>query len=207
MISTRVTGIVSALAACGAIWGAACGSGGRTGPSPANLSATSSSAESVALAASSEPSTAQAATKDEIESVTGMIDHHLVAVLIGESCLEKAVHEELRGLCESLVAAEGDEVQALQSRQERYRVTHEPEMTPGVERQVDRLSALSGAGFELELLEEMSRQHQQGVSEASACVERTRDPELARLCREIGSSQLAAATHAQTWLCSWYGRC
>jgi uncharacterized protein (DUF305 family) len=198
--------VVSALAAC-AIGAVACGRQGRTGASTPTRSATAPPADGVALAASKESVATPPPTEDDVASVTGIIDHHLMAVLLGESCLEKAVHDELRSLCESLVAVEGDQVQALQSRQEQYRVVHEPEMAPGIKQRMARLSALSGAGFEVELLRAMARHHREGVREARGCVERARDPELIRLCRDIGSTERAALANAQSWLCSWYRRC
>jgi len=56
-------------------------------------------------------------------------------------------------------------------------------------------------------MQAMLRLHQQGATERRACVEKAHDPELFRLCRDIGSTQLAAVTQVKTWLCSWYGRC
>jgi uncharacterized protein (DUF305 family) len=193
--------------ASSALWTASCGGRGHSGSSTVTASATAPDTDGVALAASNPPLAAAPATNGDVELVTGMVDHQLMAVLIGESCLEKAVHDELRSLCESLVAAEGGQVQALQSRQKRYFVVREPEMASGMDRQMDRLSALRGPEFEVELLQAMLRHDREGVTEGRACVARAHDPQLIRLCQEIARTQLAAATHEQTWLCSWYGRC
>lgn len=44
-----------------------------------------------------------------------MIDHHHMAVETSEICLAKAVHAELRQMCEQIIAAQSREIEQLQS--------------------------------------------------------------------------------------------
>jgi len=43
----------------------------------------------------------------EVKFMTDMIDHHMMAVMMSEHCVEKAVHEELRTMCKKIIAVRG----------------------------------------------------------------------------------------------------
>ncbi len=47
--------------------------------------------------------------------MTDMIDHHMMAVMMSEHCVEKAVHEELRTMCKKIIAAQRKEIQQMQT--------------------------------------------------------------------------------------------
>ena len=88
-----------------------------------------------------------------------------------------------------------------------YGVEHEPEMTPGMETQMQKLAALSGAEFEIEFMKMMIRHHWTAVVKAQECQKRAYHPELIEVCDEIESAQLAEIELMGTWLCDWYGIC
>src|SRR5699024_7584054 len=83
--------------------------------------------------AASAPAQGPMAANYEIRFMEGMIDHHMMAVMTGELCIEKAVHEELRSLCEQIVGTQIQEIQTMQSwLSDWYGVSYEPQMKPGM---------------------------------------------------------------------------
>jgi uncharacterized protein (DUF305 family) len=144
----------------------------------------------------------------EVDFLTGMIDHHGMAVHMSEMCVEKAVHEELRTLCEQIVAAQSSEIEMMQSwLQDWYGVSHEPSMPPGHMQKMDRMGEMDPAEFEVEFMEMMIRHHRQAIREASGCIDRALHEELVDMCENIIETQAAEIETMQTWLCEWYDRC
>lgn len=144
----------------------------------------------------------------EIEFMQGMIDHHAMAVEMAEICVRKAVHEELRRLCENIIAAQSAEIEQMQSwLSDWYGVSYEPRMTRGDERTLEKLASLSGAQFEIEFMQMMIEHHERAIREAEDCVRRASHRQLRRLCENIIKTQSAEIEQLQTWLCEWYDVC
>jgi uncharacterized protein (DUF305 family) len=165
----------------------------------------------VAPATSSPGATAEAAptaaqARYEIKFLMDMIDHHMMAVMTAELCDGRTVHPELQTMCEDIVAAQTQEIELMQSwLRDWYGIEYEPRMTPGMERQVEKLAALEGAEFEIAFMEMMIKHHEGAVKEGERCVERAYHPELIELCHEIIETQTAEIAQMQTWLSEWYG--
>ena len=51
-----------------------------------------------------EPAPDPATAHYEVRFMTGMIDHHMMAVMMGGMCIERAVHPELVTMCQDIVA-------------------------------------------------------------------------------------------------------
>lgn len=148
----------------------------------------------------------QRASKFEVRFMTGMIDHHAMAIMTAEMCLEKAVHPELRAMCEGIIAAQSAEIATMQFwLEDWYGVTYAPDASMGGG--MERLSRLSGDEFEVAFMEMMIRHHRQAVGEASMCVDAAYHPELIDLCESIIAAQTAEIREMQAWLCEWYGVC
>lgn len=161
-----------------------------------------------AVTIASGPAPTKAQAKYEIGFLQDMIDHHMMAVMTAELCVEKAVHKELRALCRDIIAAQSAEIEQMQGwLQEWYGIRYEPRMTRGMQKEVDRLAALSGAEFEIAFMEMMIEHHSRAISEAERCVERAYHPELVELCKGIIATQAAEIEQMERWLCAWYGRC
>lgn len=191
----RLTRAILALALGSAIQ--ACG----VDPSPQDDPG-AASADSAALG----PAPSQRTSRFEVRFMTGMIDHHAMAIMTSEMCLEKAVHEELRALCEDIIAAQAAEIELMQSwLQDWYGVSYEPDMPMGGG--MERLDRLSGAEFEIEFMEMMIRHHRQAVREGTMCVAKAYHPELIDVCEGIVATQTAEIRQMQDWLCEWYGIC
>jgi uncharacterized protein (DUF305 family) len=165
-----------------------------------------------ALYAGAAPAKADALAPDkktakyEIDFMTGMIDHHAMAVMMAEMCVAKATHEELRTLCQNIITTQTQEIQMMQSwLQSWYGISYEPRVKDGG--QMEKLSSLYGAEFEIEFMRMMIRHHLGAIKEASACVERVYHEELRTLCENIITAQAAEIEQMRTWLCRWYGVC
>jgi len=137
-----------------------------------------------------------------------MIDHHHMAVMMAEMCLGKAIHPELRSLCESIRTAQMAEIEEMQAwLQDWYGITYEPVMKPGDEQMMERLASLSGAEFEIAFMEMMIKHHEKAIKEGRHCLDKASHIELRELCESIITTQSAEIEQMQTWLCQWYGEC
>lgn len=154
------------------------------------------------------PAPTQSQQRYEVQFMTEMIDHHAMAVMTSELCLERPVHPELRAMCEQIHHAQLEEIATLQTwLEEWYGIHHEPAMNAGMQRQMEKLAALSGAGFEIEFMKMMIRHHWIAVVRAQQCQEKAYHMELIQMCEEIESAQTAEIQTMGSWLCDWYGIC
>jgi len=162
----------------------------------------------IAPAAAEDPAPDQSTARYEVDFLTGMIDHHAMAVEMAEICLDKRIHPELVAMCESIRASQSEQIEDMQSwLQEWYGITHEPEMKPGDMRQMEKLAALDDAEFEIEFMESMIRHHRKAITEGEQCLRRADHPELRDLCENIIATQSAEIAQMEEWLCDWYDRC
>lgn len=144
----------------------------------------------------------------EIDFMTDMIDHHAMAVMMASVCIDKEIRPELHQLCENIIASQSAEIEMMQSwLQDWYGVTHEPEMKPGDQRMMERMSELSGVEFEIMFMDMMIRHHRKAVREGETCIRRAYHPGLVALCHDIMQSQSEEIALMQSWLCQWYQRC
>jgi uncharacterized protein (DUF305 family) len=144
----------------------------------------------------------------EVRFLTEMIDHHTMAVMTSELCLTRAVHPQLVQLCHQMREAQLEEIATMQTWLENwYGVEHEPEMTPGMETQMQKLAALSGAEFEIEFMKMMIRHHWTAVVKTQQCQERAYHAQLIQLCHHMEAMQLDEIERMGTWLCDWYEIC
>lgn len=161
-----------------------------------------------ASATADAPAPGRQTARYEISFMQNMIDHHAMAVEMAELCLTRAIHEELRTTCESIITTQSREIEQMQTwLSEWYGITYEPQMSKQEQRDMQRLASLSGAKFEIAFIEMMIEHHQAAVREASECVEEAYHRPLIRLCERIIAAQSAEIEQFRTWLCEWYGRC
>ena len=152
------------------------------------------------------PAPTPAAAHFEVKFMTDMIDHHMMAVMMSEHCVEKAVHEELRTMCKEIIAAQTKEIQQMQTwLNDWYGISYEPDMQ--MTGQMKKLMSMSGSTFEIEFMQMMIRHHFQAIKEAQQCQRRAYHPELMQLCQNIETTQAREIQEMQTWLCGWYGIC
>ena len=61
------------------------------------------------------PDASHAQSRYELRFMTEMIDHHAMAVEMGEMCLSRAVHPELLAMCQEIIAAQMQEIETMQA--------------------------------------------------------------------------------------------
>lgn len=157
----------------------------------------------------SAPALDRATSKFEIDFMVDMIDHHAMAIMMAEMCLQKdLVHEEVRTLCANIASTQTAELQEMQAwLRDWYEITYEPEMKPGMMNQMEMLGELNGAEFEIEFMQMMIKHHKKAIQEGDKCLKKAYHPELLELCGDIVENQTAEIQLMQTWLCQWYGIC
>lgn len=141
----------------------------------------------------------------EAEFLSGMMDHHQMAVMMAKSCEERAVHAELRDLCGSIIATQSGEIRLMQTwLADWYGISHEPMMSTGEMKSMMKLDRLSAERYEVAFLKAMIRHHRAAIREATQCLDRAEHPQLLALCSAIGTSQLSEVATMQQWLSTWY---
>lgn len=154
-------------------------------------------------AQASAPAASDQAARFEVDFLTGMIDHHHMAVMMAEMCVEKAVHDQLAATCESIVATQSAEIATMQQwLEDWYGISHEPDMT-GMQ-SMHRFHDLDGEEFEVAFLRSMIRHHRGAIREAERCLANAEHDELLTLCSDIRDAQLAEIAQMQDWLQEWY---
>lgn len=142
--------------------------------------------------------------KFEVRFMEDMIEHHMMAVHMGEMCLEKAVHPELKAMCEEVVATQMMEIEQVQGwLMEWYGIAYMPEMKMTGE--MMRLMSLEGGAFEEVFMKTMIRHHWGGILESRQAVSRAGHEELRDLGTAIIAAQSQEMGQMQTWLREWYG--
>ena len=144
----------------------------------------------------------------EVDFMKDMIDHHQMASMMSQMCLEKAVHPELRAMCQQIIAAQQAEISQLQGwLNDWYAVDYEPQPRNGAVRSMQRLERLEGGAFEIAFMETMTRHHRKAIAMAQKCLDKAVHPELVAMCSEIIETQTAEIQQLERWLCEWYDRC
>lgn len=137
-----------------------------------------------------------------------IIDRHAVGVRIAESCLDRAVHEELRGLCAEVVAQRSQDIASLRSWLiEWYAIDHEPRTGTRDEKSLERLTSLTGAAFEVELIGVLTDNHERAIKEARHCGDKAGRPVLIAFCEGLVGTTRSEIDQMARWLCAWYGIC
>jgi uncharacterized protein (DUF305 family) len=162
----------------------------------------------VVPSAADAPAPTRSQSQYEVRFMTGMIDHHAMAVEMAGICLQRAMHEELLQLCEQIRDTQLEEIATMQTWLESwYGVSYAPEMTTGIMRQMERMSELGTAEFEIAFMKSMIRHHWKAVVESAGCLERAHHPELVAMCGDIITAQAAEIEQMRSWVCLWYGIC
>jgi uncharacterized protein (DUF305 family) len=156
----------------------------------------------------SAPAPTKKQARYEVDFLTGMIDHHAMAVMMSDLCMGRAVHPELEQLCEQIKAAQTQEIQEMQSwLEDWYGISYEPQMKQGGQKKMDRLASMTGAEFEIEFMEVMIKHHEKAVKAGSQCVKKAYHPELIQMCENIVQTQTEEIMMMEEWLCDWYQIC
>lgn len=197
----RLCGFAALLGVAGA-----CADGAAPPTAPSALESGSALTAGGTVASTAAPT--PPAANFEVRFMTGMIDHHQMAIEMAEICLDKAQHEELRQMCRNIIATQTAEIQQMQAwLQDWYGISYAPTMKPGDRKMLERLASLDGAEFEIAFMEMMIKHHEKAIKEARHCLEKAFHAELREMCEQIMAAQSAEIAQLRAWLCQWYGRC
>jgi uncharacterized protein (DUF305 family) len=142
----------------------------------------------VSAARAEMPAPDPAAANYEVRFMTKMIDHHAMAVMMAEMCVERAIHPDLTTMCTDIIANQQAEIEMQQMWLHHwYGITYEPDVNMA---SMTHLSTLYGAQFEITFMKTMIRHHSRAVREGARCVERAYHPDLIAMCTEMVAAQL-----------------
>lgn len=145
----------------------------------------------------------------EISFMKDMIDHHAAAVEMAELCIKRAVHDELRSMCEQMKKDQTREIERMRSwLREWYDINYRPHIE-GEARQMIRHLADDhrGAKFEIHFMHMMIMHHSMAIEMAQTCLTQAYHERLLSLCETIIATQTAEIEQMQAWLCEWYEHC
>ena len=155
-----------------------------------------------------EPAPTQTQAQYEVRFMTAMIDHHAMAVMMAQMCIDKAIHPELVDMCNEIIAAQTQEIATMQTwLLQWYGVSYQAQTTQGMQQHMERMADLSAEEFEIAFMKSMIRHHWKAVVRASGCIDRAYHEALVTMCADIVEAQVAEITQLRTWLCDWYGVC
>lgn len=170
-------------------------------------------APGVALGTPEQPSFSRAApqpstAKFEIDYMQLTIDHHLAGIVMAQLCVERAVHEELRTLCEESIQSQQRQIELFRTwLRDWYGIEYEGEIPTSAEQDIRRLSELYGAEFEDEFLTDFSKHHLRIIKESEKAVRKVYHDELRQEAQMTITNQSRQVRQMQTWDCLWYGDC
>lgn len=146
--------------------------------------------------------------KFEIQFMKGMIDHHAAAIEMSRLCLERAIHDELRAMCETMIEDQQNEIETMQTwLQDWYDTNHRPQIAKQNRKMMMELNRYHGEEFEIRFMRMMIQHHQMAIEMSETCLQRAYHEPLLNLCGTIIATQMEEIQQLQTWLCEWYQRC
>lgn len=147
-------------------------------------------------AAAEEPAPDQRQARFEVDFMTDTIDHHFLAVQMGEMCLDKATapppssDQTLRDTCAQIVATQTQQIEQLQTwLEDWYGITKEPELPPNGDEMLDKLRRAEGEEFDIEVSKMFIQHHQSFLPDAAKCIRTAYHDELRDLCEEMYAAQ------------------
>jgi uncharacterized protein (DUF305 family) len=141
----------------------------------------------------------------EVRFLTMMIDHHFAAVKMAELCTGRTIHPELQAMCDHIKTSQMAEIQKMQGwLQTWYGVTHQPELDGKSRKQIEKLSQLTGAAFEIAFMTMMIEHHSMAIMEGVECLQRAYHPEMINMCAMMICDQAEEIAQMRLWLQQWY---
>lgn len=148
----------------------------------------------------------------EREFLQNRIAHQQAAIEMARSCVQKAVHEELKQFCTALSSTETEESKQLQAwLSQWYGVRNQPQAqeraTQGYRNFLKSVQTSTGPDFEQTFLAALRLHHHEGVSESQECQERAAHADLRTFCSRMISEQDQEIKLMNTWICGWFRDC
>lgn len=182
-------------------------------------------ATSPVVAAPSEggPASSQNVATIEREFLTGMIPHHRGAVDMATMCVEKAIHDELRDLCEKNIEDQNREKDLLAGYLQSWYAMEPPagnmmpaeqmremnamlhDTMPDMMARMQGMDVTTGEDFEVEFMSSLFDHHSQAIMMASPVLISAEHSELYPVAQQIVKQQGDDLEKLKTWLKDWYG--
>lgn len=147
---------------------------------------------------------------NEKEDLSYFIDHHTMAIELATIGAKKAIHTDLKALCEEMIERFRNERDSLHDWFERwYAQGHEPEVTEDQLLALETLTSLRGDSFEVEVVKKLIRHHAAGVARGTENTRKGYHGEFRQLSRNAISVWSREVCIMQQWLCQWHqvGEC
>lgn len=136
--------------------------------------------------------------------------HHEDAIQMAKLCTEKAVHPELKSLCQNIISSQTEQKSQMQGWLRSWyggKGTAPEEMKAKMQTmQQNMMAKLNGANrnnFDHVFLMSMGQHHAEGVPEFKECVAHARHAELKVLCGKMEASQKQQITQMNAWAKAW----
>lgn len=141
----------------------------------------------------------------DAQFIDSMIVHHQGAVTMANEVLQKAEHPELKTFAEAIIAAQTQEISAMQG----WRQAWYPDLpdTGGMGMGMGdmEISADASKPFDQRFLEAMIAHHQGAIDMANMALQMNPEhPEIKTLSETIIQAQQAEIEQMQAWLKAWY---
>ncbi len=176
----------------------------------------------VAPAFATQPMPNAGAAQIELDFLMGMVPHHRSAVAMAQMASEKATHQELKDLAQSIVADQNREIDQMSQWLHDWYGMDPPTGTsmpnsgmqgmmpmlhgrmPDMDAGMLELQSKSGTEFETAFLSDMSHHHAMAVMMAGPVLMGGDHAELFTLAENIAISQSQEIKQMHEWLQSWY---
>ena len=148
----------------------------------------------------------ESASRFDVRFLQETTGHHMMAVEMGQLCVQKAIYADLRSLCQNIITTQSQEIATMQSwLKDWYGFDYMLQMRPGDMRMLEQMAMMSGAEFEIDFMQEMTDHHKSMLSDAVPCTSRAGHGELVSLCQNIIAAQSSEINQFQEWLSQRYG--
>lgn len=189
----------------------------------ATISVAIAGSPAAAAPGNSGPASGQNVATIEREFLSGMIPHHRGAIDMAKMCLEKAVHAELRELCDMVIRDQNREKDLMAGYlQNWYRMEPpfgnmmpaeqmremEPMLhgtMPDMMARMRGMEAKSGRDFEVDFMSSLIDHHSQAIMMATPVLVSAEHSELYPLAQQMVEAQGKEIEDLLKWLDEWYG--
>ena len=143
----------------------------------------------------------------ELDFMQFMLVHHVVAVYMANSCVNKASHADLVALCKEIGISQAAQITQMNYYLASYYGVYQA-ITPLEQDEfiLDRLSKVSGDNFDKLWLELMLSHHAQAVTTGKVCANGAEHGNVKELCQAIVYVQSAQIQQMADMLKNWYGK-
>lgn len=139
----------------------------------------------------SAPASPERVAEFEVEFMKETVDHHFLAVKMGQICVRKTTLPSVREVCEEIVEAQKAEIQKLRTwLRNWYGTDEEPSLPPGGREMLEMLRSKSGERFDLAISQAFIEHHGMFLPEASRCMAKAEHQRLESLCEVMFEAQL-----------------